>query len=1088
MTMVPSEQWPAELRKSVFASRRLNPIQVTVSPWETARERALGTEVSLPAPELGAAHEASVAWLQVTTRPSHAPTVLAGAALIARAVDDPQRVWHGEQLVALRPPAAAAIVDQLVSAGGVGYAAEALGEACAVMIDGTRLRARSRHFEAEVIEASLRLREHVSTASAEEYRSAVRSAAERIKGLQPSGRLAVALAFPFEPFARDAVIEFVTRPVAVHNEAPYAATCLDDVADLRHFPTLGSECTALTLLFQLGPEVAPHLKSPRTSIATAEALGLCGTEQAFLQLLSAASFTPHVLPFVDRAMARWPEMSMRVLERSAATRTSPDLQAIASGLLHKRRAPARDPDAEERALREAKGLPPILLAPPWLSAPATPAKRAHPKSKPSDLPAMEASIEDFDEPPPRPVKRLTFDEVRAVRFRPDFPSALLTAAIADEPGIAKKLVDALEGSFHFSLYAVLQAPDDLRRAFLRHLPTYLLRPSAEEIRTLIREEGPSVVDALVKLGSTYAGVVIDGARSVRSPRLAAAAATALATKAGRDAARRWLAAHPRAAAIGLLDTLAGKGDRAKARVAEAALRELARLGHAATLREVAALARPPLAELVAELIDQDPLSRHPVPMPELPDFADPDRFEPPELEPGAGGAPAPRLATLRLLQALSVSTLDEPYAGLMLALPAFTPRSLAALSFALFEAWRVAGQPSKEIWAYHQLAFLGGDAEARRLARYIRAWPGALVTIHPGAVGLATSTGIAVLAKMGTSVAVGELASLAQKSKPKLEALAKARLEEIAGSRGMTLRELLDTMIPDFGLDARGTREIDYGPRRLTLEIDDDLVPFVLDDRAARHAAPPKASTGDDPALVAGAAADFKAMKKDLATIFKRERARLEEAMVQQEAFAPSHPMFSHPVSSRLARRVVWRSDKGDRQPSVLFVWTEGGRPRTLGGEPYDVAPTDTLRIAHPAELAPREVEGLRALLGTARPLFPQLDRPVRALDELDDDALLVPLTGPVLTERLYGLESRGWVPKKGDSAIHSYERRIGDFTIAIAFEPGMPLAVRNLHGEQLVARALIRAPTTAPATLRDLGAVGASEVLTALAAVFSPP
>ncbi len=149
---------------------------------------------------------------------------------------------------------------------------------------------------------------------------------------------------------------------------------------------------------------------------------------------------------------------------------------------------------------------------------------------------------------------------------------------------------------------------------------------------------------------------------------------------------------------------------------------------------------------------------------------------------------------------------------------------------------------------------------------------------------------------------------------------------------------------------------------------------------SVRHAAPPKASPGDDPALVAAAAAELKTMKKDLAAIFKRERARLEEAMVQREAFSPSHPMFSHPVSSRLARRLVWRAERGEGAPSVSFVWSEEGRPRTLSGDPYEPSPTDALRIAHPAELTPREIDGLRALLGTARPLFLQLDRLVRAI------------------------------------------------------------------------------------------------------------
>ena len=46
-----------------------------------------------------------------------------------------------------------------------------------------------------------------------------------------------------------------------------------------------------------------------------------------------------------------------------------------------------------------------------------------------------------------------------------------------------------------------------------------------------------------------------------------------------------------------------------------------------------------------------------------------------------------------------------------------TPESIARFSWALFEAWLGAGAPADERWAFIQLAWLGDDDIAYRLAK-----------------------------------------------------------------------------------------------------------------------------------------------------------------------------------------------------------------------------------------------------------------------------------------------------------------------------------------------------------------------------------
>ncbi|MFO0551314.1 MAG: DUF4132 domain-containing protein [Polyangiaceae bacterium] len=1085
MTLVPLSDWPVDLRGKVLASRRFNPITVTPAPWARLRDRALGTVIGSVQDGLEAAHERTAAHLASEARPTEIPDADTGAVLLVRAIDDQRHVWKGKVLVPQRPALADAAIDHLVLAGGHAFALEAVAEASAILVDREVLRRYPRKFDHDAIQVALRLRQHLSTAPAAAYDAALACAASRITALPPVARLIVAIAFPGESFSHDALFAMMSGG-AHFFERSFIASCFYDVADLARMGAIGDGQTSLTLLAQLGLAVVPFLRMAVTSVETAQALTLCGTTEALGLLFDATLVSNKVEPYFELAAERWPELARRVLEERAREKSSPNAAILASALLRKLSAKDHDAAAELRAGLDDPDLPRILREPPWLAPKAkktkTPSKsRAGSVTPELVVPATPDELLPSDDPP-QVTSRQTLDETKRYLGYRGFSAALLDALLANEPGATEALVAAIERNGRPYLGLLLRAPIELCDAFLERLAPHLWSLDARDLQALVSERGLAALPMLEKLGAAHSRDVIAGAMRVRSPRLAVIAATSFASKTGREPARRWLDAHPRAAAIGLLDVIAGAGDRSKKTAAEDALRELAKLGHEAVVRAVATETRPDASELVKEILARDPLSRFPAKLPPIPEFAEVDRLAPPLLR---RGDPAPRFVVERLLQMLMFSTLEEPYAGLELALPAFSPSSLAAFSWALFEAWRVVGQqPSKEIWAYHQLALLSGDTHARALARYIRAWPGALVTVQPGAVGHATTTGIELLAYLQTPIALGELASLAQKSKPKLEALAKTKLAAIAASRGLELRELLDSLTPDFDLDARGTRVIDYGPRKLTLELDDDLVPFVLDDRSTRHPAPPKAEPGDDASLVASASADFKTLKKDLAKILSRERGRLEEAMVQRETFTLEQPLFNHPVLSRLARRLVWiAAPNGAR---VLFVWSEEGSPRTLSGEPFDPAPTEPLRIVHPSELDATELRALRALLGTARPLFAQLDRPVFALRP-DERALgaLERFRGSVPSTSLYRLEARGWTPIKGDSQIDGYTRRLGDFAVSIDLTPGLPLAARSLEPLQVVSSPVVTR-AGAPATFGELSASAASEALLAVTELFA--
>ncbi|MBE1533013.1 hypothetical protein [Actinomadura algeriensis] len=72
-----------------------------------------------------------------------------------------------------------------------------------------------------------------------------------------------------------------------------------------------------------------------------------------------------------------------------------------------------------------------------------------------------------------------------------------------------------------------------------------------------------------------------------------------------------------------------------------------------------------------------------------------------------------------------------------------------------------------------------------------------------------------VLASIGTDVAVMQLHLVAEKARPKrLKKKAGQLLVQVADDRGLTMEQLGDRIVPDFGLDADGGRTLDYGPGR----------------------------------------------------------------------------------------------------------------------------------------------------------------------------------------------------------------------------------------------------------------------------------
>jgi hypothetical protein len=266
--------------------------------------------------------------------------------------------------------------------------------------------------------------------------------------------------------------------------------------------------------------------------------------------------------------------------------------------------------------------------------------------------------------------------------------------------------------------------------------------------------------------------------------------------------------------------------------------------------------------------------------------------------------------------------------------------SLAEFSWALFQRWYALGSPTRHNWALAQLGLIGDDTTVRRLSPLIKVWPG------EGGAGRAFAA-LEVLAAIGSDVALTHLFELTRRNKYKgLKSRATQKIDEIAAARGITPDDLADRAVPDFGLDARGTLVLDYGPRRFTVTFDQQLVPLVVEQNGKVRKSAPKPGPKDDPALASAAHALFTGLKKDVRTIADQEIKRLELAMIARRSWTPDdfHALFvTHPLLGHIVRRLVWITDDG-----TSFRVAEDNTYADVDDDLFTPAPDARIGIAHP--------------------------------------------------------------------------------------------------------------------------------------------
>jgi hypothetical protein len=340
--------------------------------------------------------------------------------------------------------------------------------------------------------------------------------------------------------------------------------------------------------------------------------------------------------------------------------------------------------------------------------------------------------------------------------------------------------------------------------------------------------------------------------------------------------------------------------------------------------------------------------------------------------------------------------------------------ALDAWMASLLRAWLQdigTGTARKIRWVVPGAALLGGDACAALLGAHLR---GENYDLR-----CTGEVGVDALLEMGTRGALLELAHLARKCPTSFRGeLAHKALQDIAALQGLTPDQLQDRILPDCGLDARGRRSFDYGPRQFELVLDEYLTPLLRTSDGRRLTSLPKPTSKDDAARATEARQAWKIAKGQIQQTARSLAARFEAAMVSGETWSATEfndNFRHHPLARHVVRRLLWTNAAPDGGATTYFRVAEDDTLANSDDAPIELANTGiAVRPVHPLDLESSLLETWQRLFAEYQIVspFPQLDRQVFLLPATQA-ALRVLTTFPHdqfdVKALVFPLENRGW-------------------------------------------------------------------------------
>jgi len=319
----------------------------------------------------------------------------------------------------------------------------------------------------------------------------------------------------------------------------------------------------------------------------------------------------------------------------------------------------------------------------------------------------------------------------------------------------------------------------------------------------------------------------------------------------------------------------------------------------------------------------------------------------------------------------------EPAPDVVPVLGHFDRAATTDFALALFDQWLASPQVAADRWVLVLVGVLADKRGISVLKAPIQSW--ADNSRHKLAEWAAQA-----IALIPGDEALTILDGLANRYRSKYKNIGRAcreALETAAAARGVSLDDLADLIVPDFGFDADRQRTFSWDGGELIAVMGPDFKFSWINPATEKETKAMPAKTPDE------VKTEVKALNKLLRESIKGQTARLELCLVRQRRWTVARwqELFeANPLFQSFAARLVWGvyDDQGVLQ--ATFRRYPNGILADAAGEMVELEEmTGFVGIIHPLDLDDDAIVAWREHLGRmkVKPPFPQLDRPVARLD-----------------------------------------------------------------------------------------------------------
>lgn len=524
------------------------------------------------------------------------------------------------------------------------------------------------------------------------------------------------------------------------------------------------------------------------------------------------------------------------------------------------------------------------------------------------------------------------------------------------------------------------------------------------------------------------------AERIKSPRIAPTMLTIVRNRRGQHLtmARRWLKEQKANAIVGLLPVALGRGRLAQ--LACEYLREQCVAGHeafvceqidrldpqqAATLRRKVVQKKLPttkthtatsLPAWFREAAASLPKRQRPLLPVQLRHVKLPTLI--------VDGASLSEWAIHRIIKAAKASTLDKPHPLIAALRQHVNPVALDHFARQLAQLYVEANALPSLNWMLHLFGLFGGEETVAIMPKVFEQ--------------LDRSTHLRVLRLkmlLNSLSAIGGDSVVQTLFRLKRSARSSAvyndileRLDSFTEQRDASYEQLFQQTLPTLGLDERGRRRFDYGPRQFEVTVGPNLILELRDQAGRRRKSLPPPNKRDDPQLVQLAVSQWRSFRDRFEQTIQLQTQRFERAMIESTRWSRAdfeRWIVTHPLISHLARLLVWQGHADNNKP-IFFRITPECCLADVHDHSLSLDGITHVSVAHPINLSIEELQAWQQIFADHELIqpFAQLDRPMPKLP--------VPLHNRKYFHDLVGRSLDGYVL---DKALRSRWERVSSLS-----------------------------------------------------------